>query len=208
MIKIVLLICLFATVTVFAQNTKITTIQIKPTDVQKIVAEKNITRVAALANAEKLKRVKELMKGKVEPSKVTSLTLFSPLNLSVKDSTIEEKAFLIFDFPETISAYQNKAVFSPADKVQPKLKIGFKAPATGFYAFDFYLQKGPTGNSSSQTVKFVDLFSGITTRNLDAPQYQHQIFVTQVKNAGWNMVWLESDNAIWTFLGVEISQVK
>jgi hypothetical protein len=206
--KLSLFILIFAAGNIFAQNTKILTTKIQPVDVQKIVAQKNMARVVAMANEEKLKKVKELLKDKVEPAKLNSLSFFSPVNLTVKDSIVSDKAFLIFDSPETISAYENRAVFSPSDKTAPKLKIAFNAPSAGFYVFDFYIKKGASGNSKTQTLRFVEFFSNITNRNLDNPEYQHQLFVMQVKNTGWNMAYLESEDAVWYFLGVEISQVK
>lgn len=207
-VKISFILLILGTLSLFAQTNKILTTKIQPIDVQKIVAQRNLIRIVALAEAEKMKKVKELMKDKVEPAKLNSLSFFSPVSLNVQNSVVNDKAFLVFDSPETLSAYENKALFSPSSQTAPKLKVVFNAPSTGFYVFDFYVKKGPSGNSKTQTLRFVEVFSNMTTRNLDSPEYQHQLFVAQVKNTGWNMVWLESEDAIWSFIGVEVSQVK
>lgn len=207
-VKVSFIILTFGILSLFAQTNKILTTKIQPIDVQKIVAQRNLIRIVALAEAEKIKKIKELMKDKVEPAKLNSLTLFSPVSLNVQNSVVNDKAFLVFDSPETLSAYENKALFSPSSQTAPKLKVFFNATSTGFYVFDFYVKKDPSGNSKIQSLRFVEVFSNITNRNLDSPEFQHQLFVAQVKNTGWNMVWLESEDAIWYFHNVEVSQIK
>jgi hypothetical protein len=207
MLKKIFFLIVAASVSVAAQSK---VLQVKPiaVDVQKVVATKNIARVAALSNADKLNKTKELLKNKVEPAKLNTLELFAPVSLTVRNSFIEEKAFLVFDSPETISAYENSAVFYPTDSLTSKLKVIFNAPGPGFYVFDFAIRKGPSGNTTAPSLRFIDFGFNVTERKLDAPQDQRQLFALQVGKAGWNGVFLDSQNIGWRFLGVEISQVK
>jgi len=208
MLKFIIAIMAFVPVTVLAQNTKITPIQIKPIDVQKIVAAKNLRRPAAMPDAEKLKKVREQLQSKVEPAKLNSLKLDSPISLNVRNSFIDEKAFLAFDSPSTISAYDNSADFNPADGTSPsKLRIFFNAPTSGFYVFDFAIEKD-VGVGKNQTMRFVDTLLGPYVHPLEAAQQQHQIFILPVNGAGWKWVWLDSQTSGWKFLSVEISKVQ
>ena len=174
-------------------------------DIQKIVRNRNLGKIVILPPNEKLLKVKEQLKGKVEPQKLNSLTLVSPINLTVKDSAIDDKAFLVFDFAETVSSYENYASFSPNSN-EPKAKIFFNAPAAGWYAFDFYLDA--TSNDGTVPLKFIRFFSDIQERSVNNGLNQHQIFVTEFKTAGWALVALSHSKGIWKFKNVEISQLK
>lgn len=209
MLKFIIAVMAIATVNVLAQNPKITPIQIKPIDVQKIVAAKNLRRVLTMPDSEKLKKVKELLQTKVEPTKLNSLKLDSPISLNVRNSFVDEKAFLAFDSPSTISAYENSADFSSSgDTFQPKLRIFFNAPTNGFYVFDFAIEKDPGGNPKNQSMRFVSTIWGAVSQPLEVSKQQHQIFILPVNEAGWKVVWLDSENTGWKFLALEIAKVQ
>ncbi len=188
MLKFIIAVMAFTTLNIVAQNTKMTPIQIKTIDVQKIVAAKNLGRAVKMPDSEKLKKVKESLQTKVEPAKLNSLKLDSPISLNVRNSFIEEKAFLRFDLPATISAYENFAEFDLSDgPPRSKLAIFFNAPANGYYVFDFTIEKDVGGNLKNQ-MRFVSTVWGAVSQPLEAAQQQHQIFILPVGQAGWAVV--------------------
>lgn len=183
---------------VWAQGQRV---NITPADIDKTVRSRGVSPIPPLALPLKINQVKELLGNRVPPQTLQNLNLSAPISLTVRESTLSDRAFLVFDFPESISAHENTALFSPDERA--RLKVFFNAPAPGWYVFDYTLDV-----YSDLNLKFMKFADDQQERLVKYGKGQHQIFVTQITKPGWQLIFLQPVKGVWTFHRVEISQVK
>lgn len=195
----VLFILSVSAVGVVAQDSKLPK---SATDLPRFGTIRPVTRVPSLPDAEKIKLIQAAMKGKAPATKTYSLTF--PTKLDIRNSYIDGKARLYFDFASEVTAADDYAYFDKVSNLTPGLRLFYNAPSPGYYIFDFAVEnKNP---SSIADMTFTNLFVDSQAKLLD--DSPHQLFITNIKNAGWNAISLTSKTAIWKFYSVEISQFK
>ncbi|MFM9902987.1 MAG: hypothetical protein ACKVQJ_00280 [Pyrinomonadaceae bacterium] len=195
---------MLAAVTAGAQVTKIPAKQI---DIQKMVMARPVTRVNVMPDTEKLKMVQTALKNKgVALTKTSSLTV--PIKLDVRTPFIDGKARMYFDWASEVSASENVVDFDQISKVEPRIRLFYNAPTPGYYVFDFAV--GNPYWSTNPQLQFSNLFVDVQAPKLldKGDGVQHQIFITNVKTPGWNLILLDSKSGYWEFYSVEISQFK
>lgn len=174
-----------------------------PADVEKIVRNRGVSPIPSLALPVKINRVKELLGNQVPPHKLQNPNLSAPIPLTVQNSPVSDRAFLVFDFPESISAHENTALFSPYEHA--RLKIFFNAPTPGWYVFDYTID-----TYSEIPFRFCQfaLEPQLQQRIVKTGKAQHAIFVTQIAEPGWKVIFLNHSQGLWLFRRVEISQIN
>ncbi len=188
---------------VAAANAQVTRVPAKQGDIQKMVAIRPLSRSVVLPDAEKIKLIKTALKGKVSESKTYSLTL--PIKLDTRNSYIDGKANMHFDWAAEVSSADNFTDFDKDGKVDPRIRVFYNAPTPGYYVFDFTIEN--KYSASGTPILFQNLFVDSQSKPMEQG-VQHQLFITDIKNAGWNLIMLESKTGIWKFYSLEISQFK
>lgn len=207
-LKLFSIACLIsaASFSVVRAQLKIVKLPTTQAEIQKMATQKPVNRTIVLPNAEKIKIIQASLNGKVDAAKTKNYSLSLPLALDVRNSFVEGKAKLIYNLAAQVSAADNKVDFdSLAYGFEPYLKIFYNAPAPGFYVFDFTIENQASSDTSANII-FQHFLVDSQTKALDKGM-QHQIFVNEFKEAGWQMMVLQSKTS-WNFYGVEVSQFK
>ncbi len=201
LILVLILVSLGLTPTILWAQTPRT--NLTPADVEKIVRNRGGSPIPSLALPVKINRVKELLGNQVPPQKLHNLTLSAPIPLTVQNSLVSDRAFLVFDFPESISAHENTALFSPYEHA--RLKIFFNAPTPGWYVFDYTIDA--YGEIPFRFFPFA-ADAQLQKQTVKTGKGQHAIFATQIVEPGWKVIFLNHSQGLWQFHRVEISQIK